>query len=67
MHQANVAKEIGISEANLSLLLSGAREIGKPTAKRMARATGLPWNEIIAMGADELRAMLDEHFKCHSD
>jgi transcriptional regulator with XRE-family HTH domain len=67
MNQSEFAKQVGITKGWMSMLLSGEGEMGKATAKKIGKHLNRPWNEIIAMGADELRAMLDEHFKCHSD
>jgi|DEB19_MinimDraft_3_1074340.scaffolds.fasta_scaffold18610_5 plasmid maintenance system antidote protein VapI len=39
-----LASRLGISKGSASELISGKRGIGKKTAKRMAKLTGLPWH-----------------------
>lgn len=60
--QYKIAEQTGISGAQLSRMLSGKSEIGKGSALKIQAVTGKPWNIVMAMTPDELRAFLTAAF-----
>jgi transcriptional regulator with XRE-family HTH domain len=59
MTQKEFAKNIGIPEVNLSLILNDKRAVGVKTAKKIAQYLGRPdWRTFIEMPGQELRQIL---------
>jgi transcriptional regulator with XRE-family HTH domain len=58
MNQRKIARELGVSDAYLSQILSGVYEPSKKMAKRMAAFTGRTWTDFLTMTPAEIRAAL---------
>jgi len=56
--QAYIAQKMQVSESHLSGILSGKVEVGKRTAKKISKHTGVKWNVIIAMNCTQIRILL---------
>ena len=58
--QSQIAKEIGMTPAYLSMVINGKVPggIGKKTAKQIGRYLDRPWKDFIDMEPDEIRAAI---------
>ena len=57
--QTEIATRLGITDARLSQILSGANP-GNKTAEKMAELTGLPWHAFRDMDRAMMRRILED-------
>jgi len=57
MNQIEIAKKTGISQSQVSRIFNG-KPIGKDTARKLSKITGIKWNEIIAMEPEKIKRYL---------